>query len=56
MKETFIDHGDWTETQYEPDDPPAGAGKTNGGAAPPFVLPLPIGGSSGSYCVSVQSP
>jgi hypothetical protein len=34
VKETFIDHGDWTETQYEPDDPPIGNGKTNGGAAP----------------------
>jgi hypothetical protein len=32
VKETFIDHGDWTETQYEPDDPPPG--KTNGGTAP----------------------
>jgi hypothetical protein len=33
MKETFIDHGEWTETRYEPDDPPAGNGKANGGAA-----------------------
>jgi hypothetical protein len=34
MKITDIDHGDWTERRFEPDDPPAGDGKANGGAAP----------------------
>ena len=42
MKETFIDHGDWTETQYEPDDPPAGDGKANGGAAPAAAEPSTV--------------
>jgi hypothetical protein len=51
VKETFIDHGDWTETQYEPDDPPAGDGKANGGAAPaaakvaPSTVPVDLWGT-----------
>jgi hypothetical protein len=32
MKITDIDHGEWTERRFEPDDPPAS--KANGGAAP----------------------
>ena len=27
MKVTDIDHGEWTERRFEPDDPPAGNGK-----------------------------
>ena len=35
MKVTHIDHGDWTEERWDPDDPPTGDGKakTNGHAA-----------------------
>jgi Protein of unknown function (DUF3987) len=32
MKVTHIDHGDWTEERWEPDDPPTGNGKANGKA------------------------
>jgi hypothetical protein len=34
MKVTFIDHGEWTEKRFEPDDPPsAGNGKATNGSA-----------------------
>jgi hypothetical protein len=32
MKVTDIDHGEWTERRFEPDDPPAGNGKGDGRA------------------------
>jgi hypothetical protein len=32
MKVTDIDHGEWTERRFEPDDPPASNGKGNGHA------------------------
>ena len=46
MKVTHIDHGEWEEKRFEPDDPPAGNGKGNGragaGAIPAEPSTLPV--------------
>jgi hypothetical protein len=51
MKVTHIDHGDWTEDVFEPDDPQTGTGKANGGAGTAASSGAQPGTSGGAWPV-----